>query len=404
VATDPHEVDDAALLREFGQTGSAPAFAELARRHGGWVYAAALRRVRDAHLAEDVTQAVFIVLARRAAKLGQGVALSAWLFGVVRLASARALRTERRRRRHERAAAACRDLTASAESTAPRWEAVAGVLDDAMARLRAKDRLAVLERFYRRRSYAQVGAALGGISEEAARKRVGRAIERLREGLTRRGVTMSAAALAPALWDNAGGAAPARVESLAGAAHAPGAAAGRATQIAKGAMKMASYSAWKLPAALAAGAAAVVCVAVFNHAGPPARRGAAQQAAATVPSPVQAATTPATPSTAADAPAKDPQPPPKTILDRPMASVRIAEPLAADLAVTFLQDRTGATIIVDWDKLGTRGDKPVKLDLQNPTLRTAIQELLKATGAKRPARIEAAGNKVTVTAGDDGAK
>jgi DNA-directed RNA polymerase specialized sigma24 family protein len=101
-------MSDFELLRRYGREGCEEAFAALVGRHIDWVYGACRRQVGDAALAEDVTQAVFVTLARRAKTLGEGVSLSGWLFTTARYASASALKLERRRRRHERVAASMR--------------------------------------------------------------------------------------------------------------------------------------------------------------------------------------------------------------------------------------------------------------------------------------------------------
>jgi RNA polymerase sigma factor (sigma-70 family) len=170
---------DAELLARYAHDGSREAFGELVARHRDWVHSVAVRRVRDEHLADDVTQAVFIVLARRARTIRQGTVLSAWLFGVTRFASAAALRGESRRKRHEMAAAAMRQGELIAATPGDADDAISEELDRALAKLGGKDRTAVLLRYYERKTLAEVGQVLG-ISEEAARKRVDRAVEKLR--------------------------------------------------------------------------------------------------------------------------------------------------------------------------------------------------------------------------------
>src|SRR5688572_26802070 len=131
--------DDSQLLQEF-TGGSDEAFARLVRRHAHWVLAVARRRVRDADLAEDVAQAAFIVLARKAHQLGGRTALPAWLFHVTRLAASRALRDESRRRRRETEAFMRRQreqAEAFDETSDPTWREVEPYLDDSVARLRA---------------------------------------------------------------------------------------------------------------------------------------------------------------------------------------------------------------------------------------------------------------------------
>jgi RNA polymerase sigma factor (sigma-70 family) len=188
---------DAQLLREYVQSKSPDAFAELAARHAHWVYSSALRRVRNPHLAEDVAQAVFIILAQKASKLRPDVPLNAWLFQVTRHASAHALRANARRKRHERMAATMVPETSnSTEQTA--WQQVQPWLEDAVDHLPTGDRQAILLRFYEQKTMADVGAALN-VSEDAAKKRVARALEKLRKFLQTKGVHMPFAGLGIAM-------------------------------------------------------------------------------------------------------------------------------------------------------------------------------------------------------------
>src|ERR1700677_2679180 len=168
---------DSSLLQEFAEHRSQTAFTELVSRHSDWVYSAAVRIVRDPHLAEDVAQAVFLVLADKAGKL-TAVPLHRWLFKVTRYAAANAIRARTRRDKHERRAA-----MSSSETYQPdpdqMWREIAPVLDDSMSQLRARDRDALISRFYQQKSLAEVAAALG-VSEGAAKVRIIRAIEKLR--------------------------------------------------------------------------------------------------------------------------------------------------------------------------------------------------------------------------------
>jgi RNA polymerase sigma factor (sigma-70 family) len=168
----------------------------LVQRHYPWVRAAAMRQVRDAHVADDVAQAVFIVLMRKKPALASDAALTAWLFQTTRYAAAHALRSQRRRTYHEAkaAAAGAAEMQTADSSSSDEWDSIAPLLDESVARLRNDDRKAVLLRFYQQKTFNDVGAAMG-ISEEAARKRVTRAVDKLRDALTRRGVAVPAGAL-----------------------------------------------------------------------------------------------------------------------------------------------------------------------------------------------------------------
>src|SRR5689334_13322184 len=171
------QTDDDALLREFVATRDPAAFEVLTRRHAGMVYAAALRQLRDAHLAEDVTQAVFIVLARQARAVRSGAVLPAWLFSVTRHACNNARRVLARRRYHEMRKAAMTEDHYTPATTggddADDAAATSPLMDDAIARLSAAERTAVVLRYFAGRTHRQIADVMA-ISEEASRKRVDR--------------------------------------------------------------------------------------------------------------------------------------------------------------------------------------------------------------------------------------
>ena len=208
----PPARSDAELLREFVETNSDDVFAQIVSRHANWVYSAAFRQMRDCAAAEDVTQVVFAILARKAASLRGETLLSGWLFRVVRYTAIDAMRMEIRRRQREEAAGI--DLHTSSEPPDARWEEVAPVVDECLANLRPTDQRAILLRFFEQKSWRDVGAALG-MKENAARVRVERALEKLRGTLRHRGVVSSVAGLSALLLANCVQAAPASM-ALAG--------------------------------------------------------------------------------------------------------------------------------------------------------------------------------------------
>ena len=217
-------MDDWQLLQDYAERGSESAFRTLVGRHLGLVRAAALRQVNESALAEEVAQAVFILLARKARKLSRETVLAGWLFRTTRFVAARALRSEFRRQRREQEAVNMQELSLPDET----WRRIAPELDAGLERLGSAERNAVLLRFFEDKNHQQVGAALG-ITEEAAKKRVNRALDKLRAFFARRGFAVSAAVLSTALAANAAAAAPAALEaSIASGALAGGSAAAAA--------------------------------------------------------------------------------------------------------------------------------------------------------------------------------
>lgn len=200
-------MDDTRLLREYVEKGSQPAFARLVEQHVDLVYSAALRRVGgDPHRANEVTQMVFTDLARKAASLTNHPLLAGWLHQSTRWAASGLRRTEQRRLANETAAAVAygdpqTDQTAN-------WAQLSPLLDEALDALNGPDREAVLLRFFNDQPFAAIGAKLG-LTENAARMRVERALEKLHALLAKRGATSTAAALAMVLTQNAVAAAPA---------------------------------------------------------------------------------------------------------------------------------------------------------------------------------------------------
>jgi RNA polymerase sigma factor (sigma-70 family) len=232
--------DDLALLREYARRNSETAFAALVSRHINLVHSVALRQVRDPHLARDITQAVFVILARKADSIGPQIILSGWLCRTARYVSANALTIQRRRQ--------CREQEAHMQSILNEpepedWRQIAPLLDAAMERLGQKDHDAIVLRFFEGRNFREVGVALGA-SEDAAKMRVSRAVEKLRKFFTKRGVVLTAAVIAGAISTNSVRAAPATLaKSATAAAIAKGAAAGGSTlTLIKGTLKLMAWT------------------------------------------------------------------------------------------------------------------------------------------------------------------
>src|SRR6266446_3226643 len=160
--------EDGQLLQQYMRDRSESAFGELVTRHIDLVYSAALRMAGgDIHLAKDVTQMVFIDLARKAWRLPRDVLLAGWLHRHTSYLAAKAVRTERRRKSREQTAMEMRALE---DNTEPPWELIAPHLEEVLNQLSASDRDAIVLRFLKRQDFRAVGAALG-ISEETAQRR-----------------------------------------------------------------------------------------------------------------------------------------------------------------------------------------------------------------------------------------
>lgn len=192
--------DDAELLRRYAEDRSEAAFAELVTRHLGFVYAAALRQLGGAtHRAEEVTQTVFIDLARKAAVLSRRTELVGWLHTSTHYAAAKLKRGEQRRQRREEEAHTMQDmLSDSAAENHVEWDRLRPLLDDALHELDRRDREVLLMRFFQGRRFAEIGAKLR-LGEDAARMRTERALEKLRGRLAQRSITSTTAALGIAL-------------------------------------------------------------------------------------------------------------------------------------------------------------------------------------------------------------
>ncbi len=229
------------LVRQYAADQSETAFAALVSRYTNLVYSASLRLVRDPHLAEEVTQAVFIILARKAGALNEKTILSGWLYHAACYTSKSALKREYRR--HQREQEAYMQSTIHEAGTDVDWKQLSPLLDEAMLRLGQTDRNALVLRFFEGSSLNEVGTALGA-SEAAAKKRVNRALEKLHRYFSKCGVSSTTDIIAGAISAHSVQAVPAALaKSVTAAALAKGAAAASSTlTLIKGALKLMAWS------------------------------------------------------------------------------------------------------------------------------------------------------------------
>ncbi|MFZ0827659.1 MAG: TIGR03435 family protein [Verrucomicrobiia bacterium] len=232
-----HDATDMDLLRQYADGNSDDAFATLVSRHVDLVYSAALRKTGNPHAAEEITQAVFIILAQKAGRIPAKTILPGWLYQTARLTASSFLRGEIRRvRREQEAYMQTEPHTITPDKT---WEELAPLLDDAMGQLGDKDRAAVVLRFFSGKSFADVAAA-AGVSENAAKKRVAHALEKLQRYFSKRGVSSTTAVIAGAISTHSIQAAPvAMAKAVTAVAVTKGAAAGGSTlTLINGALKI----------------------------------------------------------------------------------------------------------------------------------------------------------------------
>ena len=246
--------EDTQLLRQYVQQGSQAAFSRLVARHLNFVYSTCLREVRDAALAEEVTQVVFLLLARKAPRLHADSPLSGWLFRTARFACQNVRRRETRHKLREQRVMADMRRTEPEENAL--WEQVSPVLNEALASLGAKDREAILLRFADGFSFPELSAALG-TSEDAARMRLNRAVDRLRRFFAKEGVVLPAIVLTGLLASKTVQAAPAlcmaSVAQIAGSANSANVVSAQVHSQLQGVLKAMTISKLKLAATIAIG-------------------------------------------------------------------------------------------------------------------------------------------------------
>jgi RNA polymerase sigma factor (sigma-70 family) len=271
-----NEVDDMTLLRRYAGDNSEAAFEALVARHIRFVYSAAMRQARDPHLADEITQAVFIILAQKAGKIPEKTILSGWLFKTTRFAATAQIRAAIRRRKYEQEA----QLPTNTEPATPDpvWQQLSPLLDEALDGLGSTDRQAILLRFFQNKSLLEVGKALGS-GEDAARMRVARAVEKLRRFFAKRGVGVTAGALATAISAHSLKAAPpALAKSVTAVAIANGTVASPSMiALVKPTLKLMAWTKAKTAVALGAALLVAAGISVFvDTRKSPARTGVAQ--------------------------------------------------------------------------------------------------------------------------------
>ena len=250
---------DWGLVKRYAETRDAEAFSLLVERHVQFVYRTARRRA--AHHADDVTQAVFLLLSQRAGSLQKKGSLIGWLYGATRLCAMNVIRMEQRRLEREREASMSKEIREDRKSD----EAI-GHLDAGLLSLRAQERDAVMLRYLEHKSFIETGRALG-ISEEAARKRSERGLDKLRQFFSRRGYAMTAGAIAAALLEESSRAAPPALSHalIASAGSASALGTTKAAILAQGVARTLAASSWKAAASIAAALALTGTVGLAIH-------------------------------------------------------------------------------------------------------------------------------------------
>jgi RNA polymerase sigma factor (sigma-70 family) len=189
-------MDDSLLIQEYARSRSDDAFKGVVDQYVGLVYSACVRQLKDRHLAEDATQAVFLLLSQKRGVLSKPY-LSGWLLTTARYACANIRRSEHRRARREQVAA----MNKSNE-TQTRGDEIEALLDEGLCHLKPADREAVAQHYLGEKPVDEVARKLG-VSTEAARKRISRGLEKLRRYFSRKGIDINSAALGPMLIEQA---------------------------------------------------------------------------------------------------------------------------------------------------------------------------------------------------------
>ncbi|MGZ5545318.1 MAG: RNA polymerase sigma factor [Limisphaerales bacterium] len=263
------ELTDNNLLREYVESASEEAFATLVARHVNKVYSVALRHTGNPHQAEEITQAVFVILARKSSSLGKSVILEGWLYQTARLTALAFIRSEIRRARREQEAYM---QTVLNESEPDVWKQIAPLLDPAIASLSETDRQAIVLRFIYGKSMNEIGAVLGG-TEGATRTRLHRALEKLRQSFYKRGIVSTTEIIAGAIAANGVQIAPiglAKTATALALAKGPAASSSTLTLI-KGALKIMAWTKAKtaivtgVVVLLAAGTTPVIIKEIEQH-------------------------------------------------------------------------------------------------------------------------------------------
>jgi RNA polymerase sigma factor (sigma-70 family) len=238
------EMDDHELLQQYARRGSEAAFALLVKRYVNLVYSAALRFTANAHDAEEVTQVVFVILARKAAGLSPRVVLSGWLYHTTRFTAANFVKVDVHRQQREQEVY-MESISSPADDGS--WKQIAPLLDDAMGHLGESDRNAVVLRFFENKSAREVAAALM-LNESTAQRRLNRAVEKLRRFFNKRGVLFPVAVLTAAISAHSVQAAPAALaNSVTAVAIAKGAAAtGSTVTLINGTLKLMAWTKMKI--------------------------------------------------------------------------------------------------------------------------------------------------------------
>ena len=244
------ELEDHELLAHYVHTESDSAFSALVERYVNLVYSAALRFTGNSHHAEEISQAVFIILARKAGGLPRDTVLSGWLYQTARFTAANFLKSEIRRQNREQEAYM---NSTSNDSEMASWAQIAPLLDHAMGQLNEKDRNAIVLRFFENKTAQEIATVLK-LNDAAAYKRTARALDKLRKFFNQNGVTLSVAVLTTAISVNSVQAAPAGLAVTISATAAKGAVVGSSTlTLVKGAMKIMAWT--KIKTAVVVGVA-----------------------------------------------------------------------------------------------------------------------------------------------------